>query len=300
MKIKKELDDYISYLKETSNKSMLTIEAYRYDISDYIRHIGDQQIKGDNVKDYFSYLIENGYKSASIIRKKVSLSLFFDYLVSCKVIKRNYISDIKLDINKGKHLPRTISIKEVRKILLLLYKRVANSNNEAELFRNTRNLAVFDVLISTGIRISELSNIAFNDISFSEKTILIHGKSKKERMTYISSNDAWGNMMNYLRMRRKIKCDHNYIFINKNKGRLGTHTIDAIYKDMCKELRINKSTPHFLRHTFATNLLSLGADIRTVQELLGHSSISTTEIYTHVDNKRKIQVMKKYNYRNKL
>ena len=134
-----------------------------------------------------------------------------------------------------------------------------------------------------------------------EKIILIHGKGRKQRLVYISSEKTWNNLINYITI-RNVRCyNTNYLFVNKFNEKLSINSIDNIYRKYKKLANINnKSTPHYLRHTFATNLLSNGADIRSVQELLGHSSISITEIYTEVSKSRKVEVLSKYNYRNNL
>lgn len=166
---------------------------------------------------------------------------------------------------------------------------------------SVRNLALFDLLITTGIRISEASNITFDDIDVIEKTILIHGKGNKERIIYISSAECLNNIKDYLNLKSSIKTHNNYLFINRSKTKLGVHTIDSVFRKIIKVLKLNKSTtPHQLRHTFATQLLSAGGDSRTLQELLRHASISTTEIYTHIDTKQKKKILNRYNYRNKI
>ncbi|MBE6927038.1 MAG: hypothetical protein E7467_00875 [Ruminococcaceae bacterium] len=164
-----------------------------------------------------------------------------------------------------------------------------------------RDLALVDVLISTGIRIAEASNISLSDIILSERTILIHGKGRKQRLIYVSCSQTWANLMQWLKIRQRLFAGIEKVFVNRYGNQLGIHGIEYIYNRLKKEAGINiRSTPHYLRHTFATNLLANGADLRSVQEILGHSSVSTTERYTEVTTKRKKQVLDKYNYRNKM
>lgn len=160
---------------------------------------------------------------------------------------------------------------------------------------------MIDLLICTGIRIAEASNIALTDIIFSEHTILIHGKGKKQRLVYISSQSTWNNITQWIKTRKLYATKTDKLFVNRFGEQLGIHGIEYIYKKAKEAASINAvSTPHFLRHTFVTNLLSNGADLRSVQEILGHSNVSTTEIYTEVTTKSKKQVLSKYNFRNKL
>lgn len=153
----------------------------------------------------------------------------------------------------------------------------------------------------TGIRIGEASNISLSDIIFPERTILIHGKGRKQRLIYISCLQTWTNLTQWIKIRKVNSTNTDKLFVNRFGNQLGIHGIEYIYNTLRTAAGINeKSTPHYLRHTFATNLLANGADLRSVQEILGHSSVSTTEIYTEVTTKRKKQVLNKFNYRNKL
>ncbi len=177
------------------------------------------------------------------------------------------------------------------------------SKNELSAFKKRyaiRDIAIIDILISTGIRIGELSSIKVCDIDLEEKTIIIHGKGKKERLLYFSSDETIKNIIKWLTIRNECSLKTDHLFVNRYGDCLSIHSIEAIYEKYRKLSNIPRSTPHYLRHTFATNLLNNGADIRAVQELLGHSNISTTEIYTEVSSSRKQEILMKYNYRNNL
>lgn len=300
VKIHKLFQKYICENENITNKSKETISAYKYDVISFLNCVGDQFNKQQNIEMYFEQLMKNGYKANSITRKKISIKLFYDFLVKEKILRTNLIKNLNLTLLKEKKLPRIISIKKIRMILKHLKNNLCSAKTKQKYQIAARNLAIFDLLIATGIRISEASNIKISDIDFGEKTILIHGKGKKERLIYISSSDCWQHLLNYLQI-RKGGIQSNYLFLNRNHSKLGTHSIDGHFRKIIKSLRFDTGiTPHCLRHSFATYLLSNGGDLRTVQELLGHSSIATTEIYTHVDMKRKKQVLEKYNFRNKL
>ena len=143
-------------------------------------------------------------------------------------------------------------------------------------FESYRDLALIDLLISTGIRIGEACKITLNDINLVDKVILIHGKGRKERVIYISSLDTYRNIKKWLKIRKKHISYTDHLFINRYGKCLTINSIDNIFRKYKKLSKINPlATPHFLRHTFATNLLSNGADIRSVQEILGHANVST-------------------------
>lgn len=202
---------------------------------------------------------------------------------------------------KEKRLPKTLAIKEAAKLLTYVSKQRLTANSAFEIWKTARNLALIDILISTGIRIAEAAAISTDDVIVSEHTILIHGKGRKQRLIYISCLQTWTNFMQWLKIRNANKVNTNKVFVNRYGNPISIHGIEYIYNTIKVKAGINaNSTPHYLRHTFATNLLSNGADLRSVQEILGHSSISTTEIYTEVTTKRKKQVLNKYNYRNKM
>lgn len=168
-------------------------------------------------------------------------------------------------------------------------------------WKSNRNLALIDILVSTGIRVAEASAISISDISLSERVILIHGKGRKQRLIYISCPQTWDNLMEWIKQRQISNPSTDKLFLNRYGEQISIHGIEYIFNSLRKSCGINpKATPHYLRHTFATNLLVNGADLRSVQEILGHSSISTTEIYTEVTVERKKHVLKKYNYRNNI
>ena len=225
--------------------------------------------------------------------------MYYNFLNEHHKIK-NPFDKFNMKFKKEKALPKTITINEVKRILKTLYESIDESS-EFTSFQSYRDLALIDLLITSGIRIGEASLITLDDIDFTNNIILIHGKGRKQRLIYISSIETISNLKKYLEIRKERHCESNYLFVNKNGSQISINSIDNIYRKYKKKAKINKySTPHSLRHTFATNLLANGADIRSVQEILGHSNVSITERYTEVTTKRKVEVLSKYNYRNSL
>ena len=198
-------------------------------------------------------------------------------------------------------MPKTLTVNEVSRLIDYLTEQMENASTVFSKWKSTRNLALIDILISTGIRVAEASAISINDIAMTERVILIHGKGRKQRLIYISCQETWDNLKDWIKLRKSMNLPTDKLFLNRYGKQLSIHGIEYIFnsaRDLC-EINSN-ATPHYLRHTFATNLLANGADLRSLQEILGHSSVSTTEIYTEVTVERKKQVLKKYNYRNKI
>ena len=293
---------FLETIKSTKNLSDNTVAAYSSDIKAFLLFLKSSQLCKETIPEYIQYLSkELELKDTTINRKLILLKQFFEYLFQNKITDENYFKMHTIKFKKEFRLPKTLPIKDITKLLAVTSQLQKEANTEFEKWKASRNLALIDVLVSTGIRISEASKISLDDIITSERTILIHGKGKKQRLVYISCPQTWSNIINWIKIRNKWCVNCQNLFVNKYGNKLGIHGIEYIYKKL-KELSgiVLTSTPHSLRHTFATNLLSNGADLRTVQELLGHSSVSTTEIYTEVTTKRKQQVLNKYNYRNKI
>lgn len=297
------IDNFIRKTQSTKNLSRKTILAYKSDISDYIHFLNDSvsETDIDDIYSYINHLSQRELKDTTIKRKIISLKLFYSYLYNENIISENPFFGIKFSFRQEKRLPKTLSVKEVSHLLSTLYNCKNIAQTDFSVFETTRDLCLIDLLISTGIRIGEAANITLSDIIMQERTILIHGKGRKQRLLYLSSQETWNNLKEWLRLRKKFSPSSDYLFLNRILEPITIYSIENIFKKYKKLSGINpNATPHYLRHTFATNLLANGADLRSVQEILGHASISTTEIYTEVTIKRKKQVLTKYNYRNKI
>ena len=296
------MDQFLDTMQSTKNLSAKTIAAYRSDLRDFIDFFNQETYNETSLLRYVQHLMnERKLKDSSIQRKLVVLKMFFEYLFKQGYIEQNYFLLHSFRFKKEKRLPKTLAVKDVNRLLQWLTTQTEEAENTCTTWRAARNLALIDVLISTGIRIAEASEISENDIIIPEHMILIHGKGRKQRLIYISCSQTWANLMQWLKLRRTRATHTDKVFVNRYGNQLGIHGIEYIYRTLTTAAGLKgHSTPHYLRHTFATNLLSNGADLRSVQEILGHSSVSTTEIYTEVSSKRKKDVMNRFNYRNKL
>lgn len=294
-------NEFVDHIRTTKNLSDKTITAYRSDLKDFNLFLSGSEISEERLLAYVTHLMNERQLSVSTInRKMIVIKMYLKYLNDKQYINTNFrIPAFRL--KQERRLPRTLSKKEVGALLNLATKRVHENSSVIGNAIALRNLALLDVLIATGIRIGEASCISINDIVKSERTILIHGKGRKQRLIYISCPETWNAITSWVKVREKLNPNTEHLFVNRYGNQLGIHGIEYIFNTLKRSAGINKSaTPHYLRHTFATNLLANGADLRSVQEILGHSSVSTTEIYTEVSIKRKRQVLNKYNYRNTL
>lgn len=296
------ITEFINFTQSTKNLSPKTTTAYKSDLNDFANYIEDKSIDEETILNYVQNLSQmRKLKDSTICRKLIVLKMFFQFLQVRNYIELNHFSMQNFKFKRERKLPKTISIKETTKLLSYSMSLTAIAKSDFEKWKSIRNLALIDILVSTGIRIAEASNITMEDIVISEHTILIHGKGRKQRLIYISCPQTWQNLNLWIKYRNKKPPKTNNLFVNRYGERISIHGIEYIYNSLKKGANINlHSTPHYLRHTFATNLLANGADLRSVQEILGHSNVSTTEIYTEVTTKRKKQVLNKYNYRNKL
>lgn len=296
------INEFIITTQSTKNVSSKTIVAYRSDLNDFNSFLSQNALDEQIVLKYVNYLSNIKHlKDSTIKRKLVVLKLFFEFLTKHNYIEKNYYEIHSFRFKQEKRLPRILTPQEVQKLLSYVQNQAVKATSEYGTWKAIRDLALIDILISTGIRIAEASNISLNDIISSEHVILIHGKGRKQRMIYISCQQTWTNLTKWLKIRNTRPTQSDMVFVNRFGEQLGIHGIEYIFNRIKSSAGINpQATPHYLRHTFATYLLTNGADLRSVQEILGHSSVAITEIYTEVTTNRKKQVLNKYNYRNKL
>lgn len=303
MSIEKYKDEFLCTIKTYKNLSEKSLIAYNSDLNDFFSYYKENKklfFSSNVINNYFVNLqLKRKLKDTTISRKLITIKMYYQFLYENHGIRNPFIK-FKFKFKKEKALPRTISVNEVKKILNTLYESIDESTSFLK-FQSYRNLALIDLLITSGIRIGEANVIKLSDIDFSSNIILIHGKGRKQRLIYISSEETINNLKKYIEIRDSRNVDNDYLFVNKQGNQITINSIDNIYRKYKKKAKISKnSTPHSLRHTFATNLLANGADIRSVQEILGHANVSITERYTEVTTKRKVEVLDKYNYRNGL
>lgn len=296
-----KVHEFLQQLKSNNALSEHTKAAYYCDINHFTSWLDKNSIESfstESLNMYFNYLYES-YKPNTIRRKYVSLKTLFSELFNEQA--DNPFVKISIQLPRQKRLPKTLTLNEVSELLKCASNDCKRARSSYAKRQATRNLAILCLLVSCGMRISEVSNLDLNSIDLKDKTILIHGKGNKERMMYLPSKKIINCIQNYLDIRNEFHPKEEALFLNKYGSRLSIYSIENIFKKYQDKTQINpNATPHYLRHTFATKLLDNGADLRSVQELLGHSSIMTTQIYTAVSIERKKKVLESFNITNNI
>ena len=293
----KLIDEFVEYLRVQKNYSNFTIINYRKDLEEYNEFLKDNNYRFEDMDykkctNYLLFLGDKELKKTSISRRLSSLRTFYKYLVLNNKVNSNpfiLISSPK----KEKKLPKFINYIGIEEIF-----NIPNIKTK----EGQRERVILEILYGSGVRVSELVNIKIKDIDFSNKTILIFGKGSKERIVSFGE-PALDSINLYIKEGRKIYLNNKqseYLIVGKNEEKLTTRRIEQIVGELINKTSIKMNiTPHMFRHTFATHLLDNGSDLIAVQELLGHESLSSTEIYTHVSNEHLREVYMKCHPRNK-
>lgn len=273
----KEVDNFLYFLKKELNYSDYTIKNYQLDLTDFFKYVDKSNIdflsiENIHVRGYLKYLDTCNLKNTTISRRISALRTFYNYLLEKGLVKSNIFLNVK-NPKLEKKLPNYLNYTEIEELLASI-----DTKTDEGLERRL----LIEMFYSTGCRVGEMVNIKISDIDFNSKSIKVMGKGSKERIVYYGDYAS-----KYLEDYLKNKDKKGYLFTNKRGEKLTIEEVEYIVRDIMKHISIKTHvTPHTLRHTFATHLLNNGADIRTVQELLGHANLSTTGIYTHVSSDR--------------
>ncbi len=274
------IDEFLEYLVVVKKHSDNTITNYRIDLLEFNEYCNSNiiNINKDTVYEYLKYLYDKEVSKSSISRKLSSLRSFYNYLLKKEIIDTNYFKIIK-NPKKENSLPKEVKEEDIDKMFTIPDTRT---------WIGSRNIVIILMLYATGLRVSELINIKINDININDRTIKVLGKGSKERIVVFGNNtkEALNDYLN--RGRRQVDIHNSpYLFLNKDGNRLSTRYVRKIIDDIIIKASIDMHvSPHMLRHTFATSMLNNGADLVSVKDLLGHESLNTTSIYTHVSDEK--------------
>ena len=292
-------EKFLEHLKLNLNFSNYTLIAYKHDIDVFFDFVNEKDLDFENfsrtnIRDFIKYRLDKKDSIRTVKRRISALNKFYEYLVKNNYIQTNNFVGIRLK-SRENTLPNILFESQINRLL--------DENNKRTDFYKERDQAILELMFSSGIRCSETINLKLTDVNFILNVALINGKRNKQRYVPFSPN-ARQALISYIENTRKVLMnkspnyeDKKYLFLNKNGSKLSARGLEYIFKTITLKTGISfdfSFHPHSLRHTFATHLLNNGADIKTIQELLGHSSLNTTQIYTHVSLEKLKEDYNKY------
>jgi integrase/recombinase XerD len=294
---------FLKHCEFERNFSKHTVKAYRLDLAQFSRFTLGQSgcddltvVNRSLLRDYARNL--HHYKPRSQRRKLAAVKSFFGFLEREAVIEPNPTRHLRLDVRLGRLLPRTMSVATLQSFFQQLYRgRNAPSKHNQPCTLGIRDVALFELLFSSGMRVSEISNLRVAMIDLERGTVLISGKGNKERLIPICDSEVKSALAAYAATHPSPPETNPYFFTNRFGRRLSEQSIRIALKRHAKAAGLEKLTPHVFRHTVATLLLEQGVDLRFIQTFLGHSSIVTTTIYAHVTEKSQREVLNHHNPR---
>jgi integrase/recombinase XerD len=308
MCVSKAIKDFLFHCQFEKNLSSKTLRAYATDLkqfSIYIKGTEDElsfkTMSKDTLKNYLQEI--SHLKPKTIKRKVASLKAMLNFLEYEDDEYINPFRKIKVRLKEPSLLPSVMTLNEVKKILSIMYKEL-ESNNRADRYTykaQVRNLAIIEILFSTGMRVSEICNLKFQDINLRNGVVKVFGKGSKERIIQICQSETISIIRNYYQFHKGQIKPESHFFINRLGFPLSTQSVRLMVKSCVSKAGLTKHiTPHTFRHTFATLLLEEDVDIKYIQNMLGHSSIAITQIYTHVNVSKQKKILTTKHPRRKL
>ena len=279
-----------------------TLKAYRIDLNQFTEFMeaSDLELTKDSIVLYISDLHQK-YKPRSIRRKIASIKAFCSYLEYEELLDENPFAKLRLKLSAPQILPRTIPLAMIERILATAYQQKEGDLSGQQKKAVLRDIAVLELLFATGIRVSELCSLKYNDIRLNEGEVKIYGKGAKERFVQITTPSVLQALIDYRDMNIQAIDKAGTFFVNRHQKPLSDQSVRGIVSKYAKFAGIDLHiTPHMFRHSFATLLLEEDVDIRYIQRLLGHSSIVTTQIYTHVAGKKQRDILATKHPRNRM
>ncbi len=300
LEVKTEIKKYLKHCSLDRNLSRHTLKAYQIDLSQFVAFKASCNFSKDNLIDYIQYLHKT-YKPKTIKRKIATLKAFVHYLYYEEIIEFNPFDKIDTSFKEPLRLPRTIPQNIIHQLLNISYKNITLAHTECEKLTAVRNAAIIELLFATGARISEICSLKAKHIDISSKTVRIFGKGAKERILQIENDDVIAILMRYNHLMSDYIHPDGYFFLNNRYNRLSEQSVRTIIVNLEKQIASPiHITPHMFRHSVATLLLEEDVDIRYIQRILGHSSINTTQIYTHVTSSKQREILRTKHPRNKI
>jgi integrase/recombinase XerD len=314
MQLKEACAEFLKGYFSTHDRRNKTIAAYSSDLGQFQSFVSEGfellSLSSSVIEHWAEHLRQEKYSPASIRRKIAALRIFCSYWVRKGVLSESPFWRVKLSFGRIEQLPRSLTKKEMRALLAQAWREYSvveaeQNGTESSLtrsaqassrsYRALRNLALIDLLFATGMRVGEVASLDVKDFLVEEGVFRVQGKGGRDRLALVVDKETVNIQREYLKARIRIKTENSALFLNSATGRLSTQGIANIITQLRRQAKIERHiTPHMLRHTVATLLLRNGADIRVVQEFLGHTSIATTQRYTHVTKEHLLKVLRKH------
>lgn len=293
MKVQTYINSYLDYCKYRKELDMKTIKAYRIDLKQFVNFITKEEPDKGEIENYITFLHKQ-YKQKTVKRKIASIKAFYCFLAEEEIIEVNPFRKIKVKFKEVETLPRIIPRKEIEQLLNYMYR---NTKTKYE----WRDLAVVETLFATGARVYEISNMKVENVDLDSGIMKIMGKGRKERYVQIGGEMVLSVLRNYYISNKEEIKESGYFFVNRLGKRFTEQSIRLMIKKYLILAGIDRNiTPHMFRHSFATYLIEEGVDISCVQQILGHSSIKTTQIYIHVAARIQAEILRCKHPRNKM
>ncbi|GET35251.1 integrase [Prolixibacter bellariivorans] len=303
------IEKFLFHCEFEKRLSSKTLKAYSIDLAQFKSHMLTQygltdvsQIGKEELKHYVQFL--SRFKPKTIKRKLAATKAMFNFLEFEEFIETNPFRKVRIRIKEPKVLPRVMNIEEITQLFQAAYRELRDMEGKPDSYaymEKVRDVAVFELLFGTGVRVSELCSLKYADIGIDFSSVRVNGKGSKERNIQIINADIKRALRNYYRLFSAVIGTQEYFFINRFGNRLSEQSVRLMIRKYRKKCNITKNvTPHVFRHTFATLLLEQDVDIKYIQNILGHSSILTTQIYTHVSTEKQTEILEKKHPRNDL
>lgn len=299
------IEKYLQHCKFEKGLSGKTLKAYRIDLNQFSTYLNDSSALTcgkEDIQRYLSILYER-YKMKSVKRKIATLKAFFNYLEDEELLEGNPFAKLHVKLHEPLLLPKTIPLTNINLILQCAYqKSKANTKVQSYSYKsNLRDIAILELLFATGMRVSELCSIGADSIDLKSGEIRIYGKGAKERIIQIGNPDVRTAVERYYEAFSNQIQETGWLFVNRLGNQLSDQSVRNMINSYVVQAGIEQHiTPHMFRHSFATLLLEEDVDIRYIQQLLGHSSITTTQIYTHVTSKKQRDILATKHPRNRI
>lgn len=287
-------DEYLLFCQNQKCLDEKTLKAYKIDLIQFLKMINADLLAEINTKLLENYIcaLHQTYKPKTAKRKIASVKAFFHYLEYKDYVSSNPFSKIHIKFREPVILPKTIPLNTVELFLSTMYNQLSVSKNDYQYKNTLRDIAVIELLFATGMRISELCSLSPVNVNLINRTVLIYGKGSKERIIQIGNEDVYQILCKYVQEYQHEIERTKHFFINHLGEPLSDQSVRRMIRKYTDAAAINLHiTPHMFRHTFATALLDADVDIRYIQEMLGHSSINITEIYTHVTTAKQMSIL---------